>query len=389
MTTNSPSQRVHRFDVVAADELPEMNRLQRSFFSKHYRPRFLAGDAIDVDGQFGYPVVMLHELLAEWNVDPKTAMEGAARIIDAYPNSVVRSKARQCLADMHYLREEWADALTLTYGFRRLVAFVGLSDVLPPRADAWEVMRWGSSNITKAGWQKLDAALDDLQGTLDSFHDEHGISIIGHFWRRLHANETTEAIAQSLYDLIGSDYSVDQIVHLIEHGRTVGSYPLVAFEGFAGYERPIPATWNRSNPYAFEGLMRALCRPLFRESENRAREAAGLPRVGEGLVSEIRLLYQLRAAFPDERIDHQARPSWLAPQSLDMVLRGRNVAIEYQGAQHSRPVEFFGGMKAFERQQQRDATKRWLCAEHGMTLLEVHPDYLLDDIIGAVRRALE
>jgi hypothetical protein len=258
VTANSPSQRVHRFEVVGANELPEMNRLQRSFFSKHYRPRSLAGDAIDVDGQFGYPVVMLHELLAEWDVEPKTAMEGAARIIDAYPKSVAQSEARQCLADMHYLREEWADALKLTYGFRRLVAFVGLSDLLQPRAEAWEVMRWGSSNITKAGWQNLDAALDDLQGTLDRFHDERGISIIGHFWRRLHANETTEAIAQSLYDLIGSDYSVDQIVQLIDHGRTVGPYPLTAFQGFAGYERPIPSTWNRSNPYAFEGLIRAL-----------------------------------------------------------------------------------------------------------------------------------
>ncbi|MBF4606542.1 hypothetical protein [Curtobacterium sp. VKM Ac-1393] len=389
MTTDSPSHRVHRFEVVSANELPEMNRLQRSFFSKHYRPGFLRGDAIDVDGQFGYPVVMLHELLAEWDLEPKTAMEGVARIIDAYPKSVAQSEARQCLADMHYLREEWADALKLTYGFRRLVAFVGLSDLLQPRAEAWEIMRWGSSNITKAGWQNLDAALDDLQETLDSFHDAHGISIVGHFWRRLHANETTQAIAQSLYDLIGSDYSVEQIVQLIDHGRAVGPYPLTAFEGFAGYERPIPAAWNRSNPYAFEGVIRALCRPLFRESENRAREAAGLPRVGEGLVSETRLLHQLRAAFPDERIDHQVRPSWLAPQSLDMVLRGRNVAIEYQGAQHSRPVEFFGGREAFERQQQRDATKRCLCAAHGMTLVEVHPDYLLDDIVGKVRHALE
>jgi hypothetical protein len=388
MSGQSQSPRIHRFKVEMVEDLPAMNRLQRSFFSKHYKPRFLAGETMDVDGQFGYPLVMMYELLAAWEAHPTAAMDGMARIVAAYPGSVAQSEARRCLADMHYLREEWADALELTYGHRRLVAFVGLSDVLKPRAEAWEVMKWGSSNVTKAGWQNMDAVLDDLQAELDSFHDRHDVSVVGHFWSRLHADEPISAISQSLFELLGANYSVGSIAQLIAYGRTFGPVSLTAFEGFGEYARPIPAAWNRANPYAFEGLIQALCRPLFRESENRAREAAGLPRVGEGLVSEVHLLNQLRDAFPGQRLDHQVRPRWLAPQSLDMVFRGRNIAIEYQGAQHTRPVDFFGGQEAFERQQLRDAMKRGLCRDHGMTLIEVHPGYQVEEVIEAINRAL-
>jgi hypothetical protein len=386
---NAPA-RIHPFTVMRADELPEMNRLQRSFYTRHYRPQFEAGTALNIDGQYGYPVVMLHDLLSRWDDDQPGAMAGMARIVDAYPRSSVRSEARQCLADMHYLREEWAEALNSTVGSSRsLVAFVGLTELLQPRAESWRIMTWGSPSITKAGLQNLDAVLDDLQAELDVFHDEHGVSLVGHFWRRLHADEPLSELAISLEEVVGPYYSVDRIAELIEYGRSLGRpYMMTAFAGFGSYERQIPAPWEWSNPFAFAGLFRAFFRQLFRASENRARESAGLPRVGEGLVSEIRLLRQLREAFPDERLDHQVRPWWLAPQSLDIVFRDRDIAIEYQGAQHSRPIEFFGGQTAFEKQQERDANKRWLCKAHGMQLIEVHPDYLLDDVVQEVRDTL-
>jgi hypothetical protein len=116
--------------------------------------------------------------------------------------------------------------------------------------------------------------------------------------------------------------------------------------------------------------------------------SAGLPRIGEGLVSEVRLLNELREAFPDEVVNHQVRPTWLAPQSLDIVFADHGVGVEYQGAQHSRPVEFFGGEKAFEGQQMRDAIKRSLCEANGFHLIEVFPDYALSEVVREVRAAL-
>lgn len=388
MTDTAPPPRVHPFKVLRASEVPEMNRLQRSFYTRRYRPAFEGGVAMELDDQYGYAVVMLHELLEGWEVHPQETIRGLRLLIDAYPRTVVWSEAGQCVADIHYLAGEWAEALEATLGHRRLVAFVGLAELLHPRAQAWEVTSWGAPSITKAGLQNLDAVADDLQSMLDVFHDEHGVSIIEHFWQRLHADEPLDQLAASLEEMVGTYYSVERIEELLGFGRDSRPYPMTAFAGFEGYERGIKAPWPWRNPYAFEGLFRAFFRRMFRESENRAREGAGLPRVGEGLVSEVRLLRELREAFPDEQLGHQVRPWWLAPQSLDIVFHKRDVAVEYQGVQHSRPVEFFGGKAAFESQQDRDAVKRVLCEQHGMRLIEVHPDYVLAEVVAAVREAL-
>lgn len=382
------SLRIHRFAVLRVAEPPPTNRLQRSFYTRHYRPAFEAGVAMDVDGQHGYAAMMLHELLSLWTTDPTRAMAGMRLLVEAYPRTSVASEAQRCLADMHYLRAEWADALEHTYGHRRLVAFLGLSDLLDPRAEAWHFMRWSPPSMLKVGLQVADSTLEDMQTVLDSFHDEHGVSLVAYFWARLHSNEPLDELATSLEDLVGNYYSVERIAELIEFGRSLGPYTMTAFAGFEQYEQPIPTPTPWLNPYSFEGLFRALFRHLFRESENRARAGAGLPGVGEGNVAEVHLLRELQKAFPLERVEHQARPWWLAPQSLDIVFHGRDIAVEYQGIQHSRPVEFFGGQEAFKKQQERDATKRQLCKEHGMRLIEVHPDYVLDDVVREVRAAL-
>lgn len=72
-----------------------------------------------------------------------------------------------------------------------------------------------------------------------------------------------------------------------------------------------------------------------------------------------------------------------------MVFTRRRVAVEYQGIQHSQPVEFFGGLAAFENQQQRDLDKRALCETYGMDLVEVFPDYVLPDVVQQIRTLIE
>lgn len=188
---------------------------------------------------------------------------------------------------------------------------------------------------------------------------------------------------------------------LVEHGAAVrhlltehretedpGFYPLV-FGGFRRLERRVewPAPVPRSGPW--RGLVYAKLRLLSRAAENANRDGVGVPRVGEGLVSEMTLLQEIRSTFPDEQVVHQSRPGWLVPQSLDIHFPNRDVAIEYQGIQHTRPVERFGGEAAFAVQQERDARKRAACNAVGCTLIEVHPGYNLDEVVATVRAAIE
>ena len=66
--------------------------------------------------------------------------------------------------------------------------------------------------------------------------------------------------------------------------------------------------------------------------------------------------------------------NWLGLQSLDFYLPDYNVAIECQGEQHFKPVDFAGKGKewaerSYEENVRRDEYKQKLCIENGITLL--------------------
>ena len=84
--------------------------------------------------------------------------------------------------------------------------------------------------------------------------------------------------------------------------------------------------------------------------------------------SELTLFTLVHKAYPDTLF--QYRPIWLEPQNLDIYVPSLNLGIEYQGLQHYQPVDYFGGIKAFERRQLLDQRKRELCKAHEVYLLE-------------------
>ena len=66
----------------------------------------------------------------------------------------------------------------------------------------------------------------------------------------------------------------------------------------------------------------------------------------------------------------QYRPDWLSPQSLDIYIPELNIAIEYQGVQHYKEVDFFGGEKAFKHRIELDNKKRIKCKQFKVNLVE-------------------
>ena len=84
-----------------------------------------------------------------------------------------------------------------------------------------------------------------------------------------------------------------------------------------------------------------------------------------------------------------ARPTWLTPQHLDVYLPEHNVGVEYQGAQHLEPVDYFGGEAALRQAQARDRRKLNLCRRHGCKLIYVYQGYDPDQVLAQVRIAVE
>lgn len=110
-----------------------------------------------------------------------------------------------------------------------------------------------------------------------------------------------------------------------------------------------------------------LIEEIMRDAENMLREKHGLPRIGEGWISEMRMYEILKARFKDAV--HQARPKWLAPQHLDVFIESENIAFEYQGLQHYQPVEYFGGSESHTNLRKLDKRKARKCKNNGISLI--------------------
>lgn len=72
--------------------------------------------------------------------------------------------------------------------------------------------------------------------------------------------------------------------------------------------------------------------------------------------------------FPDAI--YQYRPTWLTPQSLDVFVPSINVAFEYQGIQHFKSIDYFGGEEAYNKRVELDNKKRKLCKDNNVNIIE-------------------
>lgn len=127
---------------------------------------------------------------------------------------------------------------------------------------------------------------------------------------------------------------------------------------------------------------------VIREAENRYRQIKGLPRVGEGWISESQLFRKLEAAFPNEVVQQHVHPVFLGQQHYDVYFPERKIAIEYQGEQHYRPIEHFGGEEAFKKGQIRDERKRNLSKQNHILLIEVSANYDIEVLLKKIVVAL-
>jgi hypothetical protein len=114
------------------------------------------------------------------------------------------------------------------------------------------------------------------------------------------------------------------------------------------------------------------------------RESRGLPKVNEGWINEAKLYYAIKEEFKQYKVIHQYRCDWLGLQSLDIFIEELNIGLEYQGIQHIKPVDYFGGEKAFKKTQQRKKKKKRLCDKNKVKLIYVYENYELENVIKEI-----
>lgn len=122
----------------------------------------------------------------------------------------------------------------------------------------------------------------------------------------------------------------------------------------------------------------------FNSPNNKVRDLLGLPRIGEGWISETKLYYQLKSHFNNHLLLQHQKPKWLGRQHFDIYFPYLNIAVEYQGKQHYEPIDFFGGINSFEKNLERDKRKRQLALDNNCDLIYVDEKYEILNIINSI-----
>lgn len=65
--------------------------------------------------------------------------------------------------------------------------------------------------------------------------------------------------------------------------------------------------------------------------------------------------------------------------SFDFYLSEQNICIEYDGDQHFKPINYFGGIEQFNKQKQNDKIKNKYCLDNKIKLIRI-PFYKYDEI---------
>lgn len=100
--------------------------------------------------------------------------------------------------------------------------------------------------------------------------------------------------------------------------------------------------------------------------------------IGELVISNI--LDENKIIFKREYRIKEFDDSIKRRLSFDFYLPDLNICIEYQGVQHYKPIDRFGGSKGFEIQVKNDNFKREFCKKYKIRLIEI--PYNIEDIEG-------
>jgi hypothetical protein len=177
----------------------------------------------------------------------------------------------------------------------------------------------------------------------------------------------------SMLSPLNKDISGITYPHYLFAGASIRNTPTMNFE-------TIPYYTNSENIKTVK--------LLSKEAENVARKEIGVPMIGEGWVSETELFRKIEKAFPMTKVIQHGQPSWLGRQHFDIWIPHWNIAIEYHGEQHFRPIDFFGGEKSFIQTVERDKRKIRISNEQGVTLFVVTKDDNQDELINKIKERL-
>ncbi len=136
--------------------------------------------------------------------------------------------------------------------------------------------------------------------------------------------------------------------------------------------------------YFVENIIRETFSIFIDSLQNKFRVSKGIPKIGEGWVSETELYYKIKEYFSEVEVKQHGRTKWLGKQHIDIWIPKYRIGVEYQGEQHQKPIDFFGGEEGYIKNKERDERKKRLFKENNSSLIEVFPNYNFNEVIKEI-----
>lgn len=360
--------------IFSSDVLNYANSEQKNFY-RYYKKSFLNGIFIDIKGNDNYSFILFYDLIEEY-----------------YRHNRIDVLEQQ----LNQLKKYYPKTANYT-----LLAIIKELEITGDFASAWNYIKKGEYISIQTLWkyeQKLNKKLinGDLIAKLGGISHltdfgKDNIEAIKPFAEKYLAHYEIEKNASffnlffekdKLFKEINGKYSAEYYHKFYLSELEFNHYKIID-------DRQNLIYGLESIKYVVEKAILNQFRFILKKAEDLYREEIGMPKIGEGWISETELYYKIKDKFTDYEVIHHASPDWLGRQHLDIFLPQVNIGVEYQGIQHYEPVDFFGGHETFAKNQERDERKRKLCENNNCYLIYVSENYDFDIIVAEIEERIK
>lgn len=317
----------------------DMNDEAKAFY-QHWRDRWARGDAIEVQGNISYLFVYVYHVLT-WHEEGSHSRMIAElkRIQRMYGHEEkIQDYLGLWIADTYAVTgqlEKALEEIKRTSWYRGMNTYYTLKKHLKLPLEGEDLLPFTSAELTFYGRANMDRVAGALSRIFRDYEEEKGVSLL------------------------------EELLTPPPGQKPPSGFPVY-----------------RSSPQSHD-LDLALCEfdwqpareivspEMVREAENIVRVEDGVPRIGEGWVSEAVLKHIVAQALEPlgYEVRHRVRPEWLGGLELDIYVPDLSLALEYMGEQHYFPVERFGGEEGLRLVKDRDRRKAEICKKRGVALL--------------------
>ena len=340
-------------------------------YYRHFKAQLDKGVVLDTEGYSNYPFMLVFDLQRQiHNPDqlaakyellykgyPKLKWYCLDILIDLYKNNKMMDKAWQIAKSAEYL------------SISTVNAYAGvLGDEILDGEIAAKIC--GTGCLTPFGKTHVNEVLSFFRQSLKSYEEEHGCRFFNVFYDN-----------GKSYKAINGQYSA-------EYYRQFYKLDEASFEAYEAIGNDDYHRRNMDSILVVEHAVTEQLRVLLIDAEDLYRESIGVAKIGEGWINETALFYKIKNHFANHNVIQHGHPKWLGKQHLDIYFVDLNIGVEYQGVQHYKPVDYFGGEEGFAQSQERDERKRQLCKENSCPLIYVDEGYDFDNVIADIQKAI-